>query len=429
MQLKREPKSIRAALAVATCTLLAHPVEGSSQETGSDEGSWDIQSGLLFYSEADRIQVVEPVVSASKSLESGDLLTLRGVIDTITGASPNGATPTNRAQTFTSPSGDSYTVAAGDTPTRNTQDMRVAFDAEWEKELSRMVRNTLSGSISNEEDFLSLSVSDTIQLDLNKRHTTLAAGVALTVDTVSAEGGTPVELESVLYPPPALPLPPGEDDDEGEQKNSVELLLGMTQIIDRKTLSQLNYSMSHSSGYLTDPYKFLSVIEPLSGNTLDYRYEKRPDTRTSQILNWRLNHQFVEDVLYLGYRYFVDDWGITAHTADIKYRSELGAGRYLQPHLRLYQQSAADFFRHSLVDGEPLPNHASADLRLGEMSGRTLGIKYGMPLAGGDFTIRLEQMVQQGGSSPPDAIGIQQNYDLYPTLSASIIQFGYRFQL
>ncbi len=428
MQLKKEPKSIRAALAAATCTLLAHPVEGAAVETRSDGGDWDIQSGLLFYAETDRIQVVEPVVSASKTLENGDLLTLRGVFDTITGASPNGATPTNTPQTFTSPSGNSYTVAAGETPMRSTRDQRIAFDAEWEKELSRMVRNTLGGSISHEEDFLSLSVSDTIKLDLNKRHTTLAAGVALTLDTVSAEGGTPVELEYVLNPPPPPPLPPGEDDDDdGKRKNSLELLLGVTQIIDRKTLTQLNYSMSLGSGYLTDPYKYLSVIEPVSGNTLDYRYEKRPDTRTSHILNWRLNHQFEEDVLYLGYRYFIDDWGITAHTADIRYRSELGAGHYLQPHLRLYQQSAADFFRHSLVDGEPLPSHASADLRLGEMSGRTLGIKYGMPLAGGDFTIRVEQMVQQGESSPSDAIGIQHSYDLYPTLNASIIQLGYHF--
>ena len=424
MQLKKQPKSIRAALAAATCTVLAHPVEGSAT---SDE-NWDVQSGILFYSEADRIQVIEPVVSASRTLDNGDKLTLRGVIDTITGASPNGATPTDTPQTFTSPSGDSYTVAAGETPMRDTKDLRVAFDAEWENELSRMVRNTLSGSISKEEDFLSLSISDTISLDLNKRQTTLAAGAAITMDTVSAEGGTPVEMQLLSAP---APVPVGDDDDdedEGMNKNSVELLLGITQIINRKTLTQLNYSVSHSSGYLTDPYKFLSVIDGTTGATLDYRYEKRPDTRTSQILNWRLNHQFTDDVIYLGYRYFRDDWGIASHTAAIKYRYELGSGHYLQPHLRLYQQTAADFYRHSLVDGAPLPSHASADLRLAEMTGRTIGIKYGMPLGGGNFTIRLEQMTQEGESSPSDAIGIQQNYDLYPTLTANIIQLGYRFE-
>ncbi|MEN8169139.1 MAG: DUF3570 domain-containing protein [Pseudomonadota bacterium] len=421
MQLKKQPTSIRAALAAATCTLLAQPLVAAAQGSSTDEDDWDVQSGLLFYDETDRIQVIEPVITASKTLENGDLLTLRGVIDTITGASPNGATPTDTAQTFTSPSGDIDTTAAGETPMRSTQDMRRAFDAEWEMELSRMVRNTLSGSISNEEDFLSLSIADTVKLDLNKRHTTLAAGFAMTMDTISVEGGTPIELELLSAPAPV------STDDDGMHKNSVELLLGVTQIIDRKTLTQLNYSVSHSSGYLTDPYKFLSVIEPVTGNTLDYRYEKRPDSRTSHILNWRLNHQFNEDVIYLGYRYFMDDWGINAHTADIKYRSELGNGRYLQPHLRFYQQTAADFFRHSLVEGDPLPTHASSDLRLGEMTGRTIGVKFGMPLAGGDFTVRIEQMVQEGESSPADAIGIQQNYDLYPTLTANIIQFGYRF--
>jgi hypothetical protein len=428
MQLKR-PQSIRAALAAATCSVLAAPPPLHAQGNGN-EGVWDVRSGLLFYQESDRIQIVEPVISASKTLQNGTLLTLRGVADTVTGASPNGATPSAVAQTFTSPSGESsYTTPAGETPLREVEDLRLSLGVEWEKELSRMVRNTLGAGISHETDFLSLTLSDTLKRDLNNRQTTLAAGLALTLDTVSAEGGTPTGLQR-LSTPAAVP-PPGaeeeDDDDDGKSKNSVELLLGVTQILSRHTLTQLNYTLSVGSGYLTDPYKILSVVNGLSGETVDYRYEKRPDSRTSQNLNWRLNHQFNEDVLYLGYRFFWDDWGLTSHTMDVRYRSELGNGLYLQPHLRLYQQSGADFFRHSLVEGEPLPTHASADLRLGEMRSTTLGIKLGMPLGGGEFSLRLEQMRQEGESHPADAIGIQQHYDLYPTLNASIVQLGYRF--
>ncbi len=420
MQLKRHPQSIRAALAAATCTVLAQPLEATAQ-TASDEGTWDIQSGILFYDEGDRIQVIEPVVDASKTLEDGSLLTLRAVVDTVTGASPNGASASDTVQTFTSPSGNStYTAAIGETPMRNVEDVRVAFSGEWEKELTRMVRNTLGGGISNETDFLSLSISDTIKLDVNNRQTTLAAGLGLTLDNVSPSGGTPVEMQLLSAPSSGV----GGD----ETKNSVELMLGVTQILSPRTLTQLNYTMSHSSGYLTDPYKILSVVDGTSGSTLDYRYEKRPDSRTSNILNWRLNHQLNEDVIYLGYRYFTDDWGINAHTVDLKYRSELGNGLYLQPHLRLYQQSAADFYHHSLVAGTTVPENASADLRLAEMDSTTIGLKLGMPLAGGDFTVRIEHMTQEGESSPANAIGVQQNYDLYPTLDANIIQFGYHFE-
>jgi hypothetical protein len=80
------------------------------------------------------------------------------------------------------------------------------------------------------------------------------------------------------------------------------------------------------------------------------------------------------------------------------------------------------------VAGAPLPEYASADLRLGEMDSTTVGLKFGMPVQGGEFTVRLEHMMQEGESHPADAIGIQQNYDLYPTLDANIIQFGYSFK-
>lgn len=419
MQLKKHPHSIRAALAAATCTVLAQPAMAASQ---AEEGQWDVKSGLLFYDEGDRIMVAEPVAEASTTLEDGSLLTLRGIIDTVTGASPNGASPTNTAQTFTSPSGnETYVVAAGDTPMRDVKDLRVAFSGEWEKELNRMVRNTLGAGISHEVDYLSLSLSDTLRRDFNNRQTTLAAGIGLSLDGINPSGGTPTEMS--LLSAPVI----GEGGDE--TKNSIDLLLGVTQILSAHTLTQLNYTMTHSSGYHTDPYKIISLVDGSSGSTLDYLYEKRPESRTSHVLNWRLNHQFKEDVLYLGYRYFTDDWGISAHTLDLKYRYEMGGGSYLQPHLRLYQQSAADFYHHSLVAGAPLPEYASADLRLGEMDSTTIGLKFGMPVEGGEFTVRLEHMMQEGESHPADAIGIQQNYDLYPTLDANIIQFGYSFKL
>jgi hypothetical protein len=160
---------------------------------------------------------------------------------------------------------------------------------------------------------------------------------------------------------------------------------------------------------------------------VDYYYEKRPDSRLRNSLYWHTAHQFNEDSLHFAYRYYWDDWGIKAHTADVKYRFELGGDHYLQPHLRYYQQGAADFYHHSLVNGEPIPSYASADLRLAEFTSRTIGLKYGMPLLGGDFSVRIEKMRQEGDSHPNNAIGDQKNHNLFPTLDASIIQLSYSF--
>ncbi len=412
MQLTNK-SSIRAALAAATCTVLSHPLQANQ-----NSNDWDIKSGMLFYNEADRISVAAPSVSVSKTTKSGDVVTLRAIYDSVTGASPNGATPTDTAQTFTSPSGESsYTTPAGETPLRDLSDVRLAVGVDWEHELNRLVRNAMSANFSTERDYLSLSVSDTVSRDFNNRQTTLSAGLGLTLDVIKPEGGAPVGLQ--LTNQPAT----GELEDDN-QKTAVDVLIGVTQVLNRNTLTQLNYSHTTSSGYLTEPYKILSVVDG-TGSTLDYRYEKRPDTRNSDSLYWKLQHQLTEDVIYFSYRYFQDDWGIRSHTMDLKYRYELPSGNYLQPHYRRYQQTAADFYRHSLVDNTALPNYASADLRLGEMTGSTVGLKFGMPLGSGEFNVRVEKMTQSGESHPADAVGLQRNYDLYPTLDATIVQIGY----
>lgn len=418
MQLKKRPLSIRGALAAATCSVLSQPLQASST-AAPDE--WDVKTGLMSYSEDGRINIIEPIASATKTTESGAILTLRALFDSITGSSPNGATPTDVAQTFTSPSGNNtYTTQPGELPVRDMRDVRYAFGIDYEHELSRLYSNTISADISSETDYFSLGVSDTVRRDFNNKLTTVSAGLGFTTDSIEPSGGAPVEM--ALY---SAPAPSGEG--EEKSKNTTSLLLGITQILSRRALTQVNLSYNNSSGYLTEPYKFLSVVDG-GGNTIDYRYEKRPDSRTSTALFWKWQYQLPEDVVYVSYRYFNDDWGITAHTADVKYRYELGGGKYLQPHLRLYQQTAADFYRHSLVGLADQPQYASSDLRLAEMNGRTIGVKYGMPLANGDFTVRLEQMIQEGESHPADAIGIQQNYDLYPTLTATIFQLGYRFK-
>lgn len=422
MQLSNKP-SIRAALATATCTLLSQPLQA-----GQNSDGWDVKSGLLYYSEVDRVTVIAPTVSASKITDAGDKLTFRAIYDSVTGASPNGATPTNKPQTFTSPSGEkTYTTPAGETPKRDLSDVRLAVGGDWEHELSRLVRNVMSANFSTERDYLSLSVSNTVSRDFNNRQTTLSAGLGLTLDVIKPEGGVPVGLQPITQPVTGML--------EEDQKTAVDALIGITQILSRRTLTQLNYSHTTSSGYHTDPYKILSVIDPVTGETVTdpanpaaylYRYERRPDTRNSDSIYWKLQHHLTEDVIYFSYRYFQDDWGIRSHTMDLKYRYELPGGKYLQPHYRHYQQTAADFYRHSLVDGTLLPEFASADLRLGEMTSTTVGLKFGMPLSDGDFSIRVEKMTQTGESYPADAIGIQRNFDLYPTLDAAIVQIGYR---
>jgi len=162
-----------------------------------------------------------------------------------------------------------------------------------------------------------------------------------------------------------------------------------------------------------------------AGDDLPYLYESRPDSRSRQTFYWKTVHHLDEDVINLSYRYYTDDWDVSSNTLDLHYRYELGNGAYLQPHVRYYSQTAANFFRTSLVNGEPLPEFASADYRLGEFTSTTLGLKYARPTGhSSEFSVRGEvvSQVQQDVTTP---IGDQANQDLTPDLNSFVIQVGY----
>jgi len=429
MQLKKTqngPRNIRRQLAAATCTLLAGASHAGGLVASGD--NWKVDSAILYYSEKDRVTVVEPVLSLSKESDDEEYINVRTVADVLSGSSPNGAVPADTAQTFTTPSGKStYTEKANSTPLDDTfKDSRGALNVEWDTPLTTHLRATLGGNFSSEHDYMSTGISGTLAQDINQRNTTLSLGLSWNNDTVEPEGGIPADL-TVMPTYPARKATDGSDDD----KTVTEVLIGVTQVINRRTLMQVNYSWGNSDGYLTDPYKILSVLEDDgSGNlrsTNPYVYESRPDDRTYQSIFWKGVHQLNnENVLNLSYRYFWDDWEVESHTVDLRYRFDFAGGHYLQPHLRYYKQYEAEFYRQTLIDGEETTlDHASADYRLGEYTTQTIGIKYGYEFKNGtEINFRVEKIDQEGEDRDSDAVGKLQNQDLFPDNDAYLIQGG-----
>jgi hypothetical protein len=189
-------------------------------------------------------------------------------------------------------------------------------------------------------------------------------------------------------------------------------------------------------GYLNDPFKLLSVVDSTTGRPVAgpagsglrlYRFESRPDSRTKQSLYGEWRYALDRDSLGLSYRFMTDDWGVASSTIDAHYRWNISARSYWEPQVRLYQQSAADFYRSYLVNGQPLPQYASADYRLAKMTAMTAGIKYGYRAESGEYSLRLEYY-KQNTSSDDAKIGVLANYDLVPSLSAFMVQFGYKFK-
>ena len=414
MQLKN--KKIAGLLSLATCSLLGNNAQAA-------DNPWDIDTAVLLYSETDRVSAIEPVITASKDLGDDEIITGKLVLDALTGSSANGAVPSTSLQTFTSPSGQgTYTAAANETPLDDTfRDTRASFSLNWDKPTDRNNRRNLGFNLSGEHDFISLGGNALWQHDMNQKNTTLTGGISVELDEIKPVGGTPEGLSDMRT---------RNRVSSSETRELVDLLFGVTQIIDSSSLFQVNYSVSVANGYMTDPYKFVSVVDGTTGEPDHYLYEHRPDSRTRQSVYGKYKKQLDNhDIITASYRFMTDDWGVNSHTADLTYRFKMDGGFFIQPHIRLYQQSAADFYHYFLVNGAATPEFASADYRLGDLTTTTLGVKFGKTIDDKHvWSARLEMYNQSGDSSPSEAVGQLVNQDLFPDVNVVIAQVNYSFK-
>ena len=440
MKNKNEKSNIKAAITIATAALLGTSplAQADTVTAGVDESSWEFDSAMLFYSEADRVSAGEAIFNATKTFANDEILNLKLTVDALTGASANGAVAQPNVQTFTRPSGNGqYTIAAGDTPLDDTfQDTRVQLNGQWTQPIAPNYTASAGLHISKEYDYLSLGVNGNLAYDFNRKNSTFSAGFSFFQDTFTPEGGVPTPLGSMLIGNSGLPT--WKNDfaatriDSEDTKTTTDILLGFTQVINRRMITQFNYSYSMVDGYLTDPFKVISVVNGASGLTQDNLFESRPGSRVKQSVYAQSIYHFDSTVLDVSYRYMWDDWEIDSHTIDTRFRIPLGDAfgteSYIQPHFRIYQQSAAEFYKPFLIDGDPLPEYASADYRIGEMTTYTVGLKYGLLVNNGhELSFRLEYYRQTPTDAGFEEPGALKGVDLYPTIDAIIAQVTYSF--
>ncbi len=385
-------KSIRKKLTLATCSLL-------SQHAGAQafENDWVLDTAYLSYQESnERVSVNKFIGNVRGQVSDDDSVKLQVVHDTMSGASPSGAVKSNNESvTFTGASGSSGFSAGGATSSLvHFEDTRLAVGLDWDHALSRSLKTTYGANISTENDYESYGSKLGVEKESRNKLNTYSAGVSYSADTIfrGSASDTPAPLTST-----------SETDsfDKGE-RNTWDAIAGLTRVINKRTVGQINLSYSVSQGYHTDPYKVISAIDA-AGNIVDNFYESRPGERKRTSMYSNLAHELAGNgnVIHASYRLYQDDWNVRSHTFNLKYRNKLGNQQFIEPNLRLYRQTAANFYKHHLsVDEDvnvnfPESEHASADYRLDRLWSYTVGLKYGLPLGNaGDLRLRTEYIKQ-----------------------------------
>ena len=197
---------------------------------------------------------------------------------------------------------------------------------------------------SQESDYTARGYSINASLSTESKNTTLNLGLATGHDRIDAPG---VGIRH-------------------ETKNTDNWMVGITQILGATDIVQLNYSQLQGRGFYTDPYKLR---------------DNRPRNREQHAWMLRWNHHFRApgSSLRSSYRYYRDSFGIDAHTLSVEYVQPLPHDWTVTPMLRLYSQSAADFYLDP--ENPPFPvirprgDVQSQDQRLSAFGAFTWGLK------------------------------------------------------
>lgn len=296
----------------------------------------------------DRIRVRNHNARATVDLGMATALRVRGVIDTITGATPTG----QRAA-----------AGSNQVPLTEIEDERRAVVVDLAQTWGPQTFN-LQYAYSTEEDYVSHGYAVTWMRDFNEKNTQVQLGFAYTDDRIQ-----PLFFESARH------------------KDSRDYMVGVVQLLDKHTVLTVNLSHGTSSGYLSDPYKLVQKsVDIVPGFPLDLTFpENRPGSRDKTIVYAQVARHVerLRGSLEASVRVYSDSHGIDSDTLELTWLQKLGDHVVLSPILRYYRQGQADYYHANLdltgIIPVPEPGrstpHYSSDYRLSKFEATTLGLK------------------------------------------------------
>ena len=154
------------------------------------------------------------------------------------------------------------------------------------------------------------------------------------------------------------------------RRNSFNLALGLLQTINRRMSLGVYPGLTYQAGLLSTPFHRVYFIDDTE------RVENLPDSRWKIPIGAQLN-SFLGPrwVLRANYRFYWDDFGITAHTFGLEAPVKVSRAIALTPFVRLYHQRGTDYFkpyaRHS-----PLQEFYTSDYDLSKFSSGATGLGF-----------------------------------------------------
>lgn len=232
---------------------------------------------------------------------------------------------------------DHYTSASSDKidpatiSSASSGDTRVYPSLSWSRQNS-LKRTTIgaSASFSNEYDYTSAGAGLSFVKASKDNNRELSARAQVYIDRWRVI--LPIELRS-------RPGNGHEQDGSGQPRNSYNLGLTWSQVINQHLQVQFMIEPTYQSGLLATKYQRVYFTD----NKVEA--ETLPGHRLKLPAGLRANYFFGDRfILRSFYRYYQDDWGLKAHTLELELPVKVSPFFSLSPFYRYYTQNEADYF-------------------------------------------------------------------------------------
>jgi len=148
---------------------------------------------------------------------------------------------------------------------------------------------------------------------------------------------------------------------------------GLTQILTRNLLANVNYEIDTDQGYLANPYRQIRYASP-GGVGFTLAPQVYPNTRTSNAASVLLKYYLPWRATLTGsYRFYHDTFGIVGSTAEADYTMPMWKGWIFDGSLRYYTQTHASFYS-DLFPYANYSNFMARDRELAAFNSWTAGI-------------------------------------------------------
>lgn len=268
----------------------------------------------------------------------------------------------NRKHTITAEVGlDVYSSASSDKIDPYTVSSASSMDVRFYPSVTWAVNNedkrstiSYNASASTEYDYLSIGSGlgwSKISKDRNREF--------------SAKAQVFLDTWSVILP---IELRTSEAITGTRPRNSFSTSFTLSQILTKRLQVMLLADLAYQQGQLATLYHRTYFADGT------HKVENLPDTRMKLPIGMRLNYFLGDRFIFRSlYRYYKDDWGLSAHTFEIETPIKLSPFFSLSPFYRHYSQESVQYFRgYALHD--PLSEFYTSDYDLSKLTSNMVGL-------------------------------------------------------